>query len=103
MALCLAHAAAGYLAYEALRPAGRQRAGLLATAVLFANAPDLDFLHGLAVGDPTVFHRGATHTVVAAALVTAVVLAVARRWRVARDVGRRNGVTDRFVPCQPKP
>ena len=84
MALCLAHAAAGYLAYEALRPAGRQRAGLLATAVLFANAPDLDFLPGLAVGDPTVFHRGATHTVVAAALVTAVVLAVARRWRVAR-------------------
>jgi hypothetical protein len=44
MALCLAHAAAGYLAYEAFRPAGPHRPWLLAGAVLLANAPDLDFL-----------------------------------------------------------
>ena len=46
MALCLAHATAGYLAYEALRPAGPHRLDLLAGAVLLANAPDLDFLPG---------------------------------------------------------
>ena len=50
MALCLAHATAGYLAYEALRPAGPHRPGLLAGAVLLANAPDLDFVPGLVVG-----------------------------------------------------
>lgn len=69
MALCLAHAAAGYLAYEALRPPGWHRPRLLVTAVLVANAPDLDFLPGLVAGDPTAFHRGVTHTMAAAALV----------------------------------
>src|SRR5262245_10161003 len=84
MALCLAHAAAGYLAYEALRPAGRHDAGLLATAVVCANLPDLDFLPGLAIGNPTAFHRGATHTVMAAFVVAAAVWAVARWQRVMR-------------------
>src|SRR5262245_10247384 len=83
MALCLAHATAGYLAYEALRPAGPHRPWLLAGAVLLANAPDLDFLPGLAVGDPNAFHRGMTHTIGAAALVATAVWVVAR-WRRAR-------------------
>jgi membrane-bound metal-dependent hydrolase YbcI (DUF457 family) len=84
MALCLAHAAAGYLAYEALRPAGRHDAGLLATAVVCANLPDADFLPGLALGDPTAFHRGVTHTVAAAVVVSAVVWAAGRLGRVRR-------------------
>jgi membrane-bound metal-dependent hydrolase YbcI (DUF457 family) len=69
MALCFAHAAAGYLAYEAVRPVGRHRPALLAGAVLLAVGPDLDFLPGLAVGRPMLFHRGVSHTVLAALLV----------------------------------
>jgi membrane-bound metal-dependent hydrolase YbcI (DUF457 family) len=84
MALCLAHATAGYLAYEALRPAGPHRPWLLAGAVLLANAPDLDFLPGLAVGDPDAFHRGVTHTLGAAVVVGAAVWLIARWRRVER-------------------
>jgi inner membrane protein len=84
MALCLAHATAGYLAYEALRPAGPHRPWLLAGAVVLANVPDLDFLPGLAVGDPDAYHRGVTHTLLAALVVAAGVGLVARWRRVPR-------------------
>ena len=87
MALCLAHAAAGYLVYEALRPAGRHEMALLATAVVAANLPDADFLPGLAIGHATAFHRGFTHTLAAAIVATAVVWVIAkwgRRWGRAR-------------------
>src|SRR4029450_4324861 len=83
MALCLAHAPAGYLPYEALRPAGPHRPWLLAGAVLFANAPDLDFLPGLAVGDPDAFHRGVTHTLGAAVVGAAAVWLLALCGRAA--------------------
>ena len=78
MALCLAHATAGYLAYEALRPAGPHRPALLAGAVLMANAPDLDFLPGILIGAPAVYHRGMTHTVGALLVVSVAAWAVAR-------------------------
>jgi inner membrane protein len=69
MALCLTHAGAGYLVYEAMRPAGPHRVGLLATAIVLANAPDLDFLPGLLMGTPTVFHRGLTHSLAGVVMV----------------------------------
>jgi len=95
MALCLAHATAGYLAYEALRPAGPHRPWLLASAVLLANAPDLDFLPGIAIGQPDAFHRGVTHTLGAAVLVT---LAT---WGIARWKGRgaRAPLSPRWWAC----
>jgi membrane-bound metal-dependent hydrolase YbcI (DUF457 family) len=80
MALCFAHAAAGYLVYEALRPAGAHRPGLLAAAVVVANAPDLDFVPGLVLGQPAAYHRGVTHTV-AAVVVVAAIAALVVRWR----------------------
>ena len=89
MALCFAHTAAGYLAYEAVRPTGEHRPGLLAASVLLANGPDLDFVPGILLGHPGVFHRGVTHTVLAAVVVAAVAaLAVRgagprRRWAAA--------------------
>jgi membrane-bound metal-dependent hydrolase YbcI (DUF457 family) len=70
MALCLGHTAAGYLAYEAVRPADRHRPGVLAAAIGLANAPDLDFLPGLVIGQAGAFHRGVTHTILAVAAVT---------------------------------
>ena len=80
MALCFTHAAAGYLVYEAARPASRHSAGLLAGAVLLANAPDLDFVPGIVIGAPAIFHRGPTHTVLAA-LVVGLVAAGIGWWR----------------------
>jgi membrane-bound metal-dependent hydrolase YbcI (DUF457 family) len=88
MALCFTHAAAGYLVYEAARPAGAHRVGLLAAAVVLANAPDLDFLPGVIAGAPGVFHRGVTHTV-AAALVVGVVAAGLGWWRRPAGYGAR--------------
>jgi membrane-bound metal-dependent hydrolase YbcI (DUF457 family) len=78
MALCFAHATAGYLVYEAVRPADRHRPALLAASVLLANAPDLDFVPGWLLGHPGMFHRGVTHTLAA---VVAVTLAGALLWR----------------------
>ena len=54
-----------------------------------ANAPDLDFLPGIAIGHPGVFHRGVTHTVAGVAAVLVVAWLVARRrapdgWSVGR-------------------
>ena len=73
MALCFTHTAAGYLAYEAIRPPGSHRPGWLAAAVLLANAPDLDFVPGWLLGHPGMYHRGITHTIAAVAAITAFV------------------------------
>jgi membrane-bound metal-dependent hydrolase YbcI (DUF457 family) len=78
MALCLAHATAGYLVYEAVRPAGAHRPALLAGALLVANAPDLDFLPGLLIGAPAAYHRGVTHTLGALAVVSVAAWVAAR-------------------------
>jgi len=80
MALCFTHAAAGYLVYEAARPAGTHRVGLLAAAVALANGPDFDFLPGMLAGTPGAFHRGPTHSV-AAALVVGLAAAGIGWWR----------------------
>ncbi len=71
MALPIVHAAAGYLIQQQDRASGR---GLwpCAVAVLVANLPDFDFLVGFAVGEPGLYHRGFSHTVLAALLFGAV-------------------------------
>lgn len=86
MALCLAHATAGYVAYEAMRPAGPHRPWLLLGAMALANAPDLDFLPGLAIGAPDAFHRGVTHTAGAAVLL-ALAAWLITRWGGAERPG----------------
>jgi membrane-bound metal-dependent hydrolase YbcI (DUF457 family) len=92
MALCFSHTAAGILGYEAIRPAGPHRPALLAAAVLLANAPDLDFLPGLAVGRPGLFHRGVTHTLAAVAVVAAVVWLGAWIRGAGREARRQAGL-----------
>jgi inner membrane protein len=78
MALCFAHTAAGYLAYEMARPSAEHHPGLLAAAVTLANAADLDFVPGVLIGHPAEFHRGVTHTVLAAVVVAIVIALVVR-------------------------
>lgn len=67
MALPIVHAAAGYLIQRHDRTLRR---GLwpCAVAILVANLPDFDFLVGFAVGEPGLYHRGFSHTVLAALL-----------------------------------
>ncbi len=85
MALPIVHATAGYLIYrlerrgerQRSRPAGWPRAlGFMA----LANLPDADFLLGFVLGYPGDFHRGFSHTVLAALLVGAG-LATVMWWR----------------------
>lgn len=89
MALCFVHGAAGYLAYEVVRRNGPPRPVLLAAAVALANAPDLDFLPGLLVGQPALYHRGVTHTL-GAVVVIGIVVGLA-----FRIFGRRHGTATR--------
>lgn len=93
MALPLAHATGGYLVYEALRPIGPHRPALLILAVALANAPDLDFVPGLLAGRPGAWHRGATHSIVAALGVAAVAwMAVRRRCSAPARIAALAGV-----------
>ena len=55
----------------------------LLLAIFIANAPDLDFLPGLLIGEPNRFHHGPTHSlamVVIAAGIAAGVAALGARW-----------------------
>ncbi|MBI3770090.1 MAG: metal-dependent hydrolase [Deltaproteobacteria bacterium] len=66
MAFPIAHATAGYLVYR-LDP--RRARGTWPRALAFmaiANVPDVDFLVGFLFGRPGAFHRGISHTVLAA-------------------------------------
>jgi len=71
MATPLGHALAGYAVYTFTKAAQeRDDWGLLLLCVLVATAPDVDFLPGLLVGKPALFHQGITHSLGAAALVS---------------------------------
>jgi inner membrane protein len=92
MALPIAHAAAGYVVHRASRgddPAGvpggmrRSAADDWRRAALFmflGNLPDFDFLLGFVFGRPGMFHRGVSHTVVAAVLF-GVAVGFVQHWR----------------------
>ena len=71
------HSAVGYAAYCAStsmkRSVGVARMGVF---VLLANLPDLDFIPGFLVGNPTGFHHYATHSILAALLSAAVMAGV---------------------------
>ncbi len=80
MALPFGHISAGYLGYEAVRPAGPHRPALLLGAIALANAADFDFLPGLVIGHADAYHRGVTHTLAA---VVVIALAVAAAGGIA--------------------
>jgi inner membrane protein len=75
----LGHSLAGYVVYKSFsgRHETKARAWLIAS-VFMANAPDLDFLPGLFLGQPALYHQGISHSLgsaIGAALVVAAVLA----------------------------
>jgi inner membrane protein len=78
MATPLGHALAGYAVYNlAKAPQRRDGWGLPLLCVFMATAPDLDFLPGLLVGKPALYHQGVTHSLGAATLLS---LGVAGGW-----------------------
>jgi inner membrane protein len=53
----------GYILYRiTAQPAGTQRWRVLAFYLFAANAPDLDFIPGLLIGDPNRYHHGISHS-----------------------------------------
>jgi membrane-bound metal-dependent hydrolase YbcI (DUF457 family) len=91
MALPIAHAAAGYLVHRATRGedpppgSGRRRSSWddwrrAALFMFLGSLPDLDFLVGFVFGRPGMFHRGVSHTVLAA-VVFGVAVGMVQHWR----------------------
>lgn len=84
MPLPAAHALAGAAVYAALDEDGSLRPNRrLVLAMVVANAPDLDLVPGMWLGDPNRFHHGLTHTLLAAVVVGLLAAAGAR----SRDGG----------------
>jgi inner membrane protein len=93
MPLPVAHSLAGGAIYAS----GDADGGLftwkrLLLALFIANAPDLDFLPGLLMGEPNRFHHGPTHSlgmVVIVAALAAGVAALGARWPVRGRIEAR--------------
>lgn len=64
----LAHGVAAWATIRTANPKAPLAPRLFVLAAFLAIAPDLDFLLGAVVGRPEAFHRGATHSLVGAAL-----------------------------------
>lgn len=78
MPLPLAHSAAGLSAYLAFRPKfmhKTQKEGLylLGICLACANMPDIDFVPGILIGEPSKFHPSPSHSIVVC-LITALVV-----------------------------
>jgi hypothetical protein len=77
----------GYIIYRAATPVQGHRWQHLALYLFAANAPDLDFLPGLLMGDPAAFHQGVSHSLAFAVLFGALVfvfLRCCRQKKIAR-------------------
>lgn len=53
---------------------------LLSSYILLANAPDLDFLPGILIGDPSAFHHNVSHSLLFGAFFTVALTFVAKRF-----------------------
>jgi len=64
MASPFGHSLAGYAVY-CFCPSAEEsdRIGMILLCIVMANAADLDFLPGILVGQPAVYHQGITHSV----------------------------------------
>jgi inner membrane protein len=85
----ISHSLMGYIIYRATAtPGGAQSRHRLALYLLAANAPDLDFVPGLLMGDPNRYHHGISHSIGFAALFALVFsfsLVLAKRHAMGRN------------------
>lgn len=80
MPLPLLHAAAGYAVYHAAQK-GNPDWKLAAGCILLANAADLDFIPGILVGQPDLFHHSFTHSYTAAAAAGLIIATAVQLWK----------------------
>lgn len=66
------HSLGGFSVYLCLVERGKRALWLFVFCVLITNLPDLDFLPGWLAGEPNLFHRGGSHSIVVALVVGAV-------------------------------
>jgi inner membrane protein len=79
MATPLGHSLAGYAIYNLARGAqGKPSRGQFLLCICMASAADLDFLPGVLLGSPTLYHQGITHSLGFALLVSLGVAGVCR-------------------------
>lgn len=77
MATPIGHALAGYGTYLARKGVVREdQRTLLGFSILLAIAPDFDFLPGLLVGHPALYHQGISHSLAAGLVVSLGISAV---------------------------
>jgi inner membrane protein len=81
-----AHSLAGAIIFLAARRKGNGSHRELLWIVLAANLADLDFIPGLLVGEPSLYHRAFSHSIPAALLFAVVVYAVCWRGRHPQPV-----------------
>ncbi len=67
------HSLGGFSVYLCLTARRKGTLGLLVFCVLITNLPDLDFLPGWLTGEPNLFHRGGSHSILVALVVGVVV------------------------------
>ena len=80
MPLPLLHAVAGYAVYQGAKKNEVPDWRLAASCIALANAADLDFIPGILVGNPDLFHHSFTHSFTAAAAAGLGIAAFARIW-----------------------
>ena len=72
MATPIGHSLAGYVVYIFAAAKDRDRLNLILLCIVMANAPDLDFLPGIFLGKPAMYHQGITHSLGFALMVSLV-------------------------------
>jgi hypothetical protein len=76
------HAFAGYSIYKYSLQEGQEKSWKMASLFIFlANLADLDMLPGMFFGNPNMFHRSHTHSLLAALLCSLAVAGLARFWK----------------------
>ena len=80
MPLPLLHSVAGYTIYKSSRPK-EPNWKLAASCMVLANVADLDFIPGILVGNPDLFHHSFTHSFTLAVIVGLVAAAAVKVWK----------------------
>jgi len=75
----IGHALAGYMVYSVNTEKRADKWALLWVCLLLAVAPDLDFLPGLLLGQPDLYHQGISHSLGLAAVIAFAAALVYRR------------------------
>ena len=94
MPLPLLHAAAGYAVYHATKKETHDWK-MAAACIALANAADLDFIPGILVGNPNLFHHSCTHSFTAAAAIG--LAAAAWSWLSKKNEVLRNSLIAFFA------